>query len=245
MAQDLDRILERVRKLLAVAGDDRANEGERDNALRMANNLMAKHQLDASMIPTEQRDRDDPLGRFDGQGFSTVWIHHIRNHIGRLFDCRYLMGEKVNATQQKFIYVGRASGATSAMLMAEWIVRAAIKEADRIGGHRLSKNGRSCGTGFAYRLGERVSEILRTQAASVALEHNLDVESTGRALMVIHSNALAEADEWMADNMKVRDARKARHSHVNADAWYAGAAAANRVNLSKKVNETPEPAALR
>jgi len=42
---DLDRIKERIRKLLNVAEDDAASEGEIDNALRFATHMMASHNL--------------------------------------------------------------------------------------------------------------------------------------------------------------------------------------------------------
>jgi hypothetical protein len=44
----MNPILEKVKKLLALANDKGATEGERDNALRMAHGMLAKHNLDMS-----------------------------------------------------------------------------------------------------------------------------------------------------------------------------------------------------
>ena len=41
----MEKILDKVKKLLAVANNEAATEGERDNALRMAHNMLAKHNL--------------------------------------------------------------------------------------------------------------------------------------------------------------------------------------------------------
>ena len=42
----MNPILDRVKKMLAIANDSAASEGECDNALRMAHNTLAKHNLD-------------------------------------------------------------------------------------------------------------------------------------------------------------------------------------------------------
>jgi hypothetical protein len=54
-----DKILSRIQKMLALANDLAATEGERDNALRMAYNLMAKHNLD--MVTVEARNPTSPV----------------------------------------------------------------------------------------------------------------------------------------------------------------------------------------
>ena len=64
-----EKVLEKIRKLLERANDERGStENERELALRMATSMMAKYQLDMSDIPQAQREKDDPLGRFDGEG---------------------------------------------------------------------------------------------------------------------------------------------------------------------------------
>lgn len=51
---------DKIRKLLALAADPNAAEGERDNASRMAARLMAKHDIDlADLAEAELRDQFD------------------------------------------------------------------------------------------------------------------------------------------------------------------------------------------
>jgi hypothetical protein len=180
----MEKILERVRKLLAMANDERGNEGERDNALRMANNLMAKYQLDMADIPTEVRERDDPIGRFDVDGWYIPWCNMIRGSVARLFSCKYLQGGKINATRGRHIFIGRASNATTAMLMSDWIVKEALREADRVAGHRLTPAGRSFGLGVASRLARRVTELLEKSAAELSREQGSEIQSNGRDLVI-------------------------------------------------------------
>lgn len=50
----MNPILEKVKKLLALAGNAGATEGERDNALRMAHGLLAKHNLDMADLVSKK-----------------------------------------------------------------------------------------------------------------------------------------------------------------------------------------------
>ncbi len=57
MSDDTDRIKERIRKLLHLAGDDAAMGNEIDNALRFARRLMLEHNLsEADLEGTEPKD---------------------------------------------------------------------------------------------------------------------------------------------------------------------------------------------
>ncbi len=238
MSEVTDKILERVRKLLAVANDERANEAERDNALRMATNIMAKYQIDMADVPKEQRERDDPRGRFDTEGWYIPWCNQIRGSIARLFDCRYFQAGKINATRGRHVFVGRASNATTAMLMSDWIVKEALREADRVAGHRLTPAGRSFGMGVSSRLSTRVNEIIASSAKEIK-------ESTGRDLMIIRTDEQSANDEWITAHMKTRPGRALSTKNINSDAYYAGQSHGNKVNLSKQVSASPAPKGIR
>ncbi len=224
-----EKVLEKIRKLLERANDERGStENERELAMRMATSLMAKYQLDMSDIPQAQRERDDPLGRFDGEGWYLPWCQMIRNAVAKLFDCRYINMGKINATRGKYTYVGRASNATTAMLMADWIVKDALREADRAGGHRLTSAGRSFGLGFAERLGVRVA-LLRAAAVEEMKQ------SSGRDLVVVQTNFAKENEGWLEANMKVKPGKSISHRNINDAAMSAGRSAADKVNLSKQI----------
>jgi hypothetical protein len=228
-----EKVLEKIRKLLERANDERGStEGERETAMRMATSLMAKYQLDMADIPQAQREKDDPLGRFDGEGWYLKWCQMIRNSVAHLFDCRYVNMGKVNATRGRYTYIGRASNATTAMLMADWIVKDALREADRVGGHRLSAQGRSFGFGFAERLHARVA-LMRAQAAE-----EIKV-STGRDLVLIRTDFARENADFMAATMNIKPGKAITTRNLHADAMNAGRDAADRVNLSKQI-KAPE-----
>lgn len=234
-----EKVLEKIRKLLERANDERGStEGERETAMRMATSLMAKYQLDMADIPQAQRERDDPLGRFDGEGWYLPWCQLIRNSIAKLFDCRYINMGKINATRGKYTYVGRASNATTAMLMADWIVKDALREADRVGGHRLTSAGRSFGLGFADRLGVRVAAL---RAAAVEEMK----QSSGRDLVVVQTNFAKENAAWLDNNLKTKPGKAVSHRNINDAAMGADRNAADKVNLSKQISSPTEQSRLK
>lgn len=234
-----EKVLEKIRKLLERANDERGStEGERETAMRMATSLMAKYQLDMADIPQAQREKDDPLGRFDGEGWYLKWCQLIRQSVGKLFDCRYVNMGKINATRGRYCFVGRASNATTAMLMADWIVKEALREADRVGGHRLSAQGRSFGFGFAERLNARVA-LLRAQAEE-------DVKlSTGRDLVLVRTNFSKENQDFMSAHMNVRPGKALVTRNLHGDAMEAGRSAADKVNLSKQIKAPDAPRSIK
>ncbi len=55
MTTDNEKVLDKVRKLLALANNEAASEGERDNAMRMAHKLLTMHQLEMADVDAHTR----------------------------------------------------------------------------------------------------------------------------------------------------------------------------------------------
>lgn len=229
MSEQYGKILERVRKMLALANDERAAEGERDNALRMAHNLMAKYQLDMLDIDAHLREKEDPRGHFEEEGWNIMWCNQIRMHIAKLFGTTYYMGRKINATRGVHHFVGRASGATTAMLMSDWIIRDALRKADKFAGHRLTSAGRAFGVGVAGELGRRVDALLEAKKQEV-------FETTGKDLMLINSNEMFENENYIEDVLGIKlRSRSLRRSNLDSGGYAAGAAHGKTINLSTQL----------
>lgn len=223
-----ERILERVRKMLALANDLAASEGERDNALRMAHNLLAKHELDMEDVKGFERDKVDPREKHENEGWNLLWCWDVRKAMAKLFFCKYIRGPKINATRGKHYWIGRASAVTTAMYMADWIIAGMLKEADRRYKHRLTPEGRSFCVGCSERLLVRVREMLKAQQE--------EYKAVGSGLVVIDI-AKAEDDanaEMMNATMSIKLV-KHRSSKVEQSSYGAGRAHADSINLSKQL----------
>lgn len=87
---DIETIKARIRKLMAVAGDGIATDGEIDNAMRLAGKLLDAHHLVDADIDT-QADADDLTM---GESFATsqrtqfsTWESALGNAVIKLFGC--------------------------------------------------------------------------------------------------------------------------------------------------------------
>ncbi len=226
-----DNILDKIRKLLVRAQDERGStEGERETALRMAHKLMAQYQLDQLDLDEHERYRDDPIQHFDEESYSTPWTNSVRHAIADLFNVRYFLGRKINATRMKHHFVGRTSDATTAMLMSAWIVAGLVKEARNYGGGQYqSPAGRAFGIGAASKLRSRVNEMIKANVEEVKA-------GSGRDLVVVNTNAMADNDDFIEATMGFKlKSRAVRRTSYSMRDFAAGSKHADSINLSKQL----------
>jgi hypothetical protein len=225
-----EKILARVRKMLALANDAAATEGERDNALRMAYNLLAKNQLDMDDVKAHERDNEDPREHFMNDGWNMLWCKHVRNSVARLFNCSYYFGKKINATRGEHHYIGRESAATTAMYIADWVVQSLLKEADRRYKHRLTAEGRAFAIGASDKLRERVEELLAAKQE--------EIRGTGSSLVLADlARTEQDANRLFIQNMGIRLTTKSRRaSTVDASAYSAGEDFGSTIGLNTQVD---------
>lgn len=227
-----DRILDRIRKMLALANDQAASEGERDNALRMAQNLLLKYNLTQQDLDAHEREKVDPRGKYMGEGWSMLWAKRIRMHIAYLFMCKYYYGRKINATKCAHYFVGRESNATTAMWMSDYVISSILKQARMLYKHNLSPESRSFATGAEIALCKRVNELRATSQQ--------ELTSTGSAI-VIADLAKTEADlneAFIKAAGTQLTVKKTRDVGVNNGAFNAGKEYGKNISLNNQVTET-------
>lgn len=220
-----EKILDRVRKLLALANDERGNETERETALRQAHAMLSKHGLDLAAVEAHEREKLDPRGRFQTEGWSMGWTRQVRQSIARLFMCVYVVGGKVNGTKERAYFIGRESNATTAMYMSTYVIENILKEGRRLYKHNLSPETRSFAQGCASRLRQRVHEMIAAKAK--------EADATpGNAIALV---ALAQLEEdanrefmssWATKTMRSRSVA------VDSGAYAAGRAHGDRIGLN-------------
>lgn len=225
-----DKIINRIKKMLALANDSAASEGERDNALRMAYATMAKHNIDMAAVESAGQERRINM---DVAGWSMIWSCHIHNVVGALFFCKYYRGSKINGTKLEHHFVGRESNAVTASYMASFIVTSVLKEGRSKGWHNLSAEMRSFGLGVAARLAERVEEIREAEKAKQ------EQTGAGRELVLASlykTEAQANA-QFLNEECGIR-LRKSKGGKGASDgsAYAAGKEYGGKINLSAQVS---------
>jgi hypothetical protein len=226
---EMDKIIERIKKMLALANDLAATEGERDTALRHAYNTMAKYNIDMASVDEHSREKQEARIDFPKVSWSWVWAKQVNNIVADLFFCKYYYFEKINGTQITHHFVGRESNAMTAAVMADWIVNSILKEARGLYKSNTSPATRSFCTGAMQALYRRVEEIKRAKAQ--------EFEATpGTALVLASLYETEAAANELALPAGLRHA-KARNSKVQSDAYHAGKEFGNNINLDLQVTE--------
>lgn len=223
-----DKILDRIRKLLAMANDERGNDNERETALRQAHSLLTKYGLDLMDVEAHEREKLDPRGSYDEEGWSMTWTRTIRNIIARLFMCKYYYGRKISGTRQIHYFVGRESNAVTAMYMSAYVIENVLKEGRRLYRHNLAPETRSFAMGVATRLSRRVEEMIAAKAEEVA-------SSGGTAIALLD---LAKAEELAnLDFVASWDIKESKSRAVKVDrgAYSAGYEHGGKISLNVQV----------
>lgn len=227
---DNEKVLDKIRKLLAMANDERGNDHEREQALRMAHKLLTAHQLDLLDIEKHIRDKEDPRDRFDCEGWSMRWTMHLRKAIAELFMCEYFYGSKINGTRCHHSFVGRSNNAITAMYISDYVIASILKEGRRLYRHNLSPETRAFALGCLHRIQERISVMIKEQRQELA--------GTGKDLAIIDlAKAEAEANDFFIKAAGIELVNRADRTKKDVDirAYGAGKSYGDKIGLNVQV----------
>lgn len=226
-----NKILEKVRKLLAMANHETANETERETALRQAHALLTKHGLDMVDVSEHERSKMDPRGHFEDEDWGMPWTRTVRQAIAELFMCKYIVGHKVNATRSKHHFVGRESNATTAMYMSAFVVSSILKEGRSRYTHNLSPQTRAFAQGAANKIYERVQTMIAQKVAEVQA-------SDGKGLALVDLRTAEDSDnEGFVSGWNLKKC-VSRDTKMDAKAYRDGQAHGNTIGLNVQVSTT-------
>lgn len=238
-----EKVLERVRKMLAIANDAAASEHERDTALQMALKTLAHHNLAMVDVESHTREKDDPRDEFRQQGYSMPWARHVNNMVAGMFFCSYFFGGKINGTQCWHYFVGRESNATTAMLMSTYVVTSILKECrKRFGGSITSPESRSFATGAMNRLGTRIRQIIENQKKESASTKT--GSGTEIVLADIYKREGLANEEFIQSSGRDIKIRKSRETDVVGSAYRAGKEFGDNINLSPQISNSSKSSKL-
>lgn len=226
----MDKILNRIKKMLALANDLAATDGERDNALRMAYATMAKHNIDMATVEQSTGKKADEVRiDFPNVSWSWTWARSVNHITAKLFFCKYYYFEKINGTQITHHFVGRESNAMTAAVMADYLVNSILKEGRALYKSNTSAPMRSFAVGAAHALSKRVDQIIVEKAQEFAAE-----PGTSIVLASLYATEDAANEQHMPADLRVAKARKSR---VQFDAYRKGKDFGSQINLDLQVGE--------
>ena len=224
-----NKVLERVKKMMALGNCEGATEAERETALRMAYNLLAKYNLSISDLPsdqdTEARERQDVVISADR------WARSLAQAVAKLFFCKYFYIGTGTSGKDKHCFVGRQSNVITARYMSEFLIKSIKREASRRYKSPTTPQGRSFCVGTVDSIRKRVEEMIKT-----------DTESTPGTALVLASLHQREADansKWLEQEGLSLTTSKARADNsLRAGAFYEGREYGKTVSLNQQVKNS-------
>ena len=217
------RIIGRIRKMLRLANDAGATEGERDNALRMAHATLAKYNLSISEIETPS----EPRVKHTEQYFGRPWSQTITHAVAKLLFCEYVYSSARQANRVQHHFIGLESNAITAGEMAKFLVTSIMREGKRKA--RIHGQGnayvRSFATGAANSIRCRVNELMTSPIA----------ESEGKSLVPIY-NQQEIANKAMVSRLYPTLSKSSRGKRTGSIAAYEqGKEYGNDISLQRSI----------
>lgn len=232
------KVLSRVRKMLALAGNEAASEGERDNALRMAHAALAKYNLTLGDAEVETEPRVEDKAQISPH----PWARYLIDAIAQLYFCK-TMFFRYRDKRQVHHFIGRQSNVVTAIEMAKFIVGSINKEARR----KARENPYITGYERAFCKGAATSVYYRCKEIRETAEKQASPQaSTGTSLVLaslyrteLEKNALVIAQQHGELKTIKHKQRSADH-----DAYNAGKQYGTTLNLNKQVSGNSTAARL-
>ena len=229
------KILARVQKMLNLANNAGATEGERDNALRMAHATLAKHNLDLADLDDVQRDKMAGEERVENIAtfYGRPWARDICISVGRLFFCSYIYVSHKKATCVRHYFIGRRSNAITSAMMSEFVVKSIMREGKRRKREMMQGNPwlRSFCWGAATTIRERVREIRE------AAENPQTEQTPGTALVLVsaYKKELVANKAWLTVHYSKLGSGRTGKGAERGDAYGAGRVYGKTVSLNQQI----------
>lgn len=238
----MEKIIARVRKMLALANDKAATEGERDNALRMAHATLAKYNLDIAVVESSSGKTNGsvaPRVRHYTTFYGRPWARLVSQGVAELMFCHYLFSTATKSKDTVHYFVGSHANAVSASMMSEFLVGSIMREGKRFSReHGLGNAGfRSFAIGAAGSIVRRCAELREAaeRPAPASPATGLAAPGTNVVLASVYASERA-ANAVVVAGMRPRQATGyAGKKEFIADAAEAGAEYGSTVSLNRQV----------
>lgn len=227
------KMLDKVRKLLAMGKDGRGNEHEAETAMRQANRLMAEFGIEEAECDMGQIDRGEMLfgeaqfghdGKAPTQGkvyrSAPTYAGILVVGVGRF--CDAIAGRKRTEHGELFTFKGEKND----VLFARWVFGVLIESIlseQKASGWRGRGDSNAFRVAAASTLAKRLKELA---AERRAMYEQAQAQSGSRALAVVDRKAIE-----VAQRFGVQKTRTSRVGNSSSGAGMAGHAAGSRINI--------------
>lgn len=234
--QDKARALERVRKMLALANDSAASEGERDNAMRMAHATLAKWNLSLA----EASNKPDDRGQQVMELRTPPWARTCAGAIARLFFCEYFFVKLRHDQRVRHYFIGREANAVTAMEIAAYVIRSIRAEARRKQAE-LNETGEwktAFVKGAAHKIYYRCEELRKQAEMEPAMANTPKSTGTSLVLASVYQTELLANKAWLEKGgWKIKESKPRQQSIKSYDAYTRGTEYGAGLSLNRQIGD--------
>ena len=224
MTKDRNDILDKVKKLLALANSE--NEHEASQAASMAQRLLQRYDLcieDVSEITEEDTQIHEETAAVSGRMSS--WRTYLLQGVAYAFQCRTLVYTGYRRT--RLVLVGSKGTTTAARETFEYL----SSSIDKLTKKNAYGRGKRFTHGYRQGLVMRISERLRAMAKQNEVEVQREATEAGTALVLCKQQALKE---YMG---QFKGQYKGTSTQTDYCGYNAGFTDGNNVSLNKQLDK--------
>ena len=236
-----DKIISKVQKLLSMAnGDAAGGEHERDTAMKMALNLLAKHNLSMSDLETDKEERElDTI-----EQYTCPWRRQVAHAISNMYFTSFFSTKIQGKQKLKFSFIGLQSNCQTAKSMTDYVIKSLTKEVIKLR-KELNENA-AFETSFFNGAALKIVERCRKLREEAELESKGTSSGTSMVLASLYDQEKEANEKYIQDEIHIKLTKKsARLSNLNTNGFNAGKEFGNNLNLSKQLGTTKKSANLR
>lgn len=230
----MDKIIDKIRKLLTLAKDKGATEAEALAAMTKAHELLALHNLDIGEVATIKTAIEDGILREGGNKWGHKdWMKYVAAGAADLNFCTYYF-DKSGGTLEHHI-IGRRDNVLAAQILTQYLIEnvnaLSLAYGLQFPTPQRETNRRGFRIGAGMRLRQRCKQLRKDR------EERPTTTSSGTnlpALASLYVRSAEENERFLAERgvrLEVRPGAKRR----GGSALQAGALAANNIGLDRQL----------
>ena len=205
-----EKIINKIKKMFALANNEGAAPGEAENAMRMANKLMEKHMLTSIDLHTSE---EMSITFLDAHRY--VWVRHLYNAVCPVYSCSMFLHGK-----DRYVLVGTESDMVTTGIVVDGLIKS-IKRASKGQGIEFSN-------GAVLEIARQCRQIIADRADSVEI-----APGSGLVLADIFKTKMDLVTEFMNDKFNLSSGRRSSMNSSNAGREY-GTTLNPHANLSNR-----------
>lgn len=230
-----DKVLSKVKKMLNLANDSGATEGERDNALRMAHAMLAKHNLSLGEAESHGGKKENrEHGTIETKSYP--WMRRAAFAVGELFFCKYFVSVFDRGQKAKHYFIGLESNVVTAKEISAYVIASIVKEANKLKKDHPEPNKfwLSFCKGASDALWWRC-QALRKEAEQASAAAPTMSSGTALVLSSLYASEAIENGHYVSTVLNVKLKQTKSRERPAGDGYRAGSAFGKQVSLNRQV----------